>query len=97
MPIELSDEAQADADAAIDWYLQEGAFTAADDFIEEIDRILQLLSRFPELGGPGRHETRALILHRLPYSLIYRLHAGMIRVIAIAHHSRRPGYWAGRR
>lgn len=97
MPIELSDEAQADADTAIDWYLQQGALTAADDFVEEIDRTLQLLSRFPELGVPGPHDTRALILHRLPYSLIYRLHVEVIRVIAIAHHSRRPGYWAGRR
>jgi len=97
MRIELSDEAQADADAAIDWYIQQGALMAADDFIEEIDRTLQLLSRFPELGMPGRHDARALILHRLPYSLIYRLHLRVIRVIAIAHHSRRPGYWAGRR
>lgn len=97
MRIELSDEAQADLDAAIDWYIQEGALTAAGDFVAEIDRVLRLLSGFPELGVPGRHDTRALILHRLPYSLIYRLHDEVIRVIAIAHHSRRPGYWTGRR
>lgn len=97
MQVSLSDEAQADADATVDWYIGEGAFIAADDFADEIDQALGLLSRFPELGKTSAHRTRTLALHSFPYSLIYRLQVDVVRVIAIANHSRRPGYWAGRR
>ena len=97
LPISLSREAQADAAAAVEWYIGEGAFIAAEDFIGEIEQALGMLSRFPELGETGSHKTRMLPLHSFPYSLIYRLQTGVIRIIAIAHHSRRPGYWVGRR
>lgn len=97
MRVSLSDEAQADANAAVDWYTGEGAFIAADDFADEIDQALSILSQFPELGKTGTRNTRTLALHSFPYSLIYRLQVDVIRVLAIAHHSRRPGYWVGRR
>jgi plasmid stabilization system protein ParE len=97
LPVRLSSEAQADADAAIDWYIGENAFNAADDFTDEVERALGLLSQFPELGETGTHNTRTLPLHSFPYSLIYRLQGDKIRVIAVAHHSRQPGYWIGRR
>ena len=97
MRISLSDEAQSDADAAVDWYIGEGAPIAANDFVDELERALSLLNRFPELGHASARNTRALHLHSFPYSLVYRLQADVIRVIAIAHHSRRPRYWSGRR
>ncbi|MBE0625465.1 MAG: type II toxin-antitoxin system RelE/ParE family toxin [Burkholderiales bacterium] len=97
MRISLSREAQADADAAVDWYTGENAFIAADEFANELDRALGLLNRFPELGHASDRSTRTLALHSFPYSLIYRLQGHLIRVIAVAHHSRRPGYWVRRR
>jgi len=97
MRVSLSNAARADADAAVDWYIGERAFIAADDFADELDQALGLLKRFPELGQAGAGNTRTLPLHSFPYSLIYRLQADVIRVIAVAHHSRRPGYWAKRR
>jgi plasmid stabilization system protein ParE len=95
--VSLSDEAQADANAAVDWYIGEGALIAADDFADELDQALSLLKRFPELGETGARNTRTLPLHSFPYSLIYQVQVDVIRVIAIAHHSRRPGYWVERR
>jgi toxin ParE1/3/4 len=97
MRVSLSNEAQIDADAAVDWYIGEGAFIAADDFADALDQVFDLLSQFPEMGEPGSLNTRTLTLHSFPYSLIYRLQSEAIRVIAVAHHSRRPGYWLGRR
>ena len=97
MRVDLSDEAQGDADAAVDWYIGEGAFIAADYFADDLDQALGLLSRFPELGHASAGNTRTLSLHSFPYSLIYRRQADVIRVIAVAHHSRRPGYWIARR
>lgn len=40
MLISVSSEAQADFDAALDWYLGELAFDAADRFADEFERAL---------------------------------------------------------
>jgi plasmid stabilization system protein ParE len=61
--VSLSDEAQADADAAIGWYIGEGALVAADDFVNELDQALSLLGRFPEIGKTAARKTRTLSLH----------------------------------
>jgi toxin ParE1/3/4 len=97
MRVSLSNEAQTDADAAVDWYIGENVLVAAEDFADAIDQAFELLSQFPEMGEPGSLNTRTLTLHSFPYSLIYRLQPDVIRVVAVAHHSRRPGYWLGRR
>ncbi|MGE3298508.1 MAG: type II toxin-antitoxin system RelE/ParE family toxin [Porticoccaceae bacterium] len=97
MRISLSHEASADFEAAIDWYLEELAFAAADDFADEFEHALALLGTFPEMGVTSQYKTRAFTLPKFPYSLIYRVLSDHIRIIAVAHHSRRPGYWAARR
>lgn len=97
MRISLSDEALADFEAATDWYLTELAFTAADDFADEFEHALTLLQAFLELGVASQYKTRAFTLPKFPYSLIYQVFPNHIRIIAVANHSRRPGYWAGRR
>jgi plasmid stabilization system protein ParE len=97
MRISLSDEAKADGRDAVEWYIDEGALSAVNAFVDELEHTLHLLRQFPEMGTPSRNSARVLLLPKFPYSLIYRIHASIIRVIAIAHHRRRPGYWTGRR
>jgi plasmid stabilization system protein ParE len=65
--VSLSDEAQGDFEAAVEWYLEELAFAAADDFADEFDRALALLLQFPDLGVSGRHKTRLFTLQNFPY------------------------------
>jgi hypothetical protein len=37
-----------------------------------------------------------LILKRFPYDIVVFDHLGETLVLAVAHHSRRPGYWRNR-
>lgn len=97
MRVSVSSEAQADFNAALDWYLDELAFDAAEGFADEFERALMLLQSFPDVGSTSRYQTRTFTLPTFPYSLIHRVSPDSVRVIAVAHHSRRPGYWAGRR
>jgi len=97
MQIRLSDEAKADGRDAVEWYIDEGAFSAVNAFVGELENTLHLLRQFPEMGTPGPYSTRILPLRTFPYSLVYRIDSASIHVIAIAHHSRRPRYWEGRR
>lgn len=96
MNISLSDEAVADAEGAIDWYVEQDAWTVAEALQSEIGLALQRLMITPGLGTPGPVGTRILPIHRFPVSLVYRVHGDNIRVIAIAHQRRKPGFWRER-
>lgn len=54
----------------------------------------------PESGAPAcqiRGETvRAIGLRRFPFRLVYVDRSTHVRVLALAHRSRRPGYWRRR-
>jgi plasmid stabilization system protein ParE len=51
---------------------------------------------FPNAGTPAASGTRKITVKSFPFSIIYRSDKAGIMVIAIAHHSRRPGYWITR-
>ncbi|MBT9456634.1 MAG: type II toxin-antitoxin system RelE/ParE family toxin [Burkholderiaceae bacterium] len=96
MNISLSAEALRDAREAADWYIDQGAWVAALALQAQIDRALKTLARNPGLGTPGPQNTRLFPVRRFPISLVYRLQGNELRVIAVAAHRRRPGYWTGR-
>ena len=41
-------------------------------------------------------EVARTSVSRFPYSVIYGIHGDALWVVAVAHHSRREGYWRGR-
>jgi len=51
----------------------------------------------PKVGAIFRGTRRRYLLRRFPYSIIYQVSTDELRVIAVAHQRRRPGYWAGRK
>ena len=64
-----------------------------DEFLNEIDRILQVLVDTPFLGVELENPFRRAVLRRFPFSLIYTTEEKSLWVIAVAHHRLRPGYW----
>lgn len=65
-------------------------------FLEEIDAALAQLLAYPESAPVVRGTIRRMLLRRFPYSLLYTLRPGEIRILAVMHQSRRPFYWWGR-
>jgi hypothetical protein len=57
----------------------------------------QATSAVSAQGVLAEHSAKRFPLHDYPYSVVYRVEPREIILIAIAHQSRRPGYWAGRR
>jgi putative addiction module component (TIGR02574 family) len=92
----LSREVQANLQAATGWYLDAQAFAAAEEFANGPGRAWVRIADFPALGKPGNLGMRLMTLNKFPYSLVYRIELDRVRVIAVAHHSRRPGHWVGR-
>ena len=67
-----------------------------DDLEQEVDRALGFLCEFPRAAKPIDRIHRSYKLHRFPYLLIYRIAGPELIVVAVAHTSRKPGYWRRR-
>ena len=96
MRISFSADALAEAEEATRWYRDNGGALPARAFTQELRRVVRLAADQPGIGAPGQHGTARLYFKRFPYTLVFRIQESSVRVIAIAHQSRRPSYWAGR-
>ena len=95
-PVKFHPYARREASQAYNWYSDRDEM-AAERFADELDRAVETVSmsprRFPEylLG------TQRLLLNNFPYAIVYREFHDHVRVIAVPHERRRPGYWKARR
>lgn len=77
-------------------YAKEASARIAERFIAEFERSVQLMQEFPDIGAPWREPIRRLPIRRFPYSIVYYHSGEVLRILAIAHQKRKPGYWRGR-
>lgn len=96
MKISIAAEAEEELIAGARFYAQQSDIELGFAFIVEFERSVELLRKQPKLGAPWRGTNRRMPLRRFPYSIIYLLLPEEIRVLAIAHQRRKPGYWSGR-
>jgi hypothetical protein len=90
-PVILAPEAETEVDDAL------GSSRVAGDFREAIDQALATIAANPQVAAQvARSEARQYILTRFPYSIVYVEETDLIRVLALAHHRRKPGYWKSR-
>ena len=67
------------------------------DFTSELHRLLALLNENPEIDAVLEASYRRLLFDRFPFVLIYRTKGATLRILAVAHQRRKPGYWKGRK
>jgi len=65
-------------------------------FAMEFLRIVNLIVENPTAWRAIGRRTRRRNLHRFPYGVIYQVLEDHIRIVAVAHLKRRPGYWRKR-
>jgi plasmid stabilization system protein ParE len=65
-------------------------------FIAEVQRCTDSISAHPHAATIVRGDIRRRLCQRFPYGLLYSVVGDEIRVLAVMHLRRRPGYWAGR-
>jgi len=93
----LHPEAQQDLREAAGFYRERGGGALAQSLLAEFGHCVNLLLQHPQLGALWRRGKRRLIVQHFPYSIIYTIVADEVRILAFAHHSRRSGYWRGRK
>jgi len=98
--VRVLDEAVIEATEAAAWY-ENARSGLGSEFAQAILAALDLLEEevvplttMP--GKAGQEGARRLRLNRFPYDVVVRAQSTEIIVVAIAHHSRRPGYWQSR-
>ena len=96
MKISLHAQAELELVEGAAYYAREASAEIASAFISEFERSAKLLGEFPKLGSTWRGRIRRLPLRRFPYTIVYYLRDSEVRILAIAHQRRRPGFWRGR-
>ncbi|MCA9776942.1 MAG: type II toxin-antitoxin system RelE/ParE family toxin [Candidatus Eremiobacteraeota bacterium] len=68
-----------------------------DRFLDELENCLERITSQPSLGNVVTRALRRRILRKFPFSVIYAHEEKSIVVVAVAHTSRKPGYWKSRK
>jgi plasmid stabilization system protein ParE len=77
-------------------YYQERVPDLGGELVEEVERAVEEIASFPEIGSPYLADTRRVLVRRFPYSVVYQVRPDGIVILAVAHQKRKPGYWWGR-
>jgi toxin ParE1/3/4 len=95
--VDLTRGAQLEVRAAAHWY-SEQEVGLGEEFVAEIDRVLAKIA-----GAAARHPVwhrdrpyRKALVRRFPYVIFFLDEADAVRVLAVAHQKRKPGYWLRR-
>jgi len=94
-PITFHEAAALEVTDAAGFYERECPGLGAT-FLDEVQIALHTLGEFPEGAPLLRGRIRRKVLLRFPYTLMYSVRDGQIRILAVAHEKRRPFYWRGR-
>lgn len=99
MILSLSAGAERELVEATRYYAQQGSLAIGEAFVLEFERCCVTLLERPQLGVVFHPSPaiRRLRMRRFPYGIFYDVQGTTLRVLAIAHERRRPGYWRGRR
>ena len=95
MKSRLHEAADAELTEAVAYY-DGKAEGLGDRFLAEVKLASRSIEEYPEIAPEIEYGVRAKVLHRFPYTLMYVLDEHELFIVAVAHQSRRPGYWADR-
>ncbi|HYM62532.1 MAG TPA: type II toxin-antitoxin system RelE/ParE family toxin [Thermoanaerobaculia bacterium] len=96
-PVRPTADCEAEIHAAIAWYEGE-RLGLGRELWDEIQKTIDLITDHPAIGNVVRRArvkgvARRVPLRRFPYFVVYREKPEYVELVALAHMSRRPGYW----
>ena len=95
MRLEFFDDAAAEVEEDRAWYRHRSE-SAEAGFLRELDHAIQQVTHSPSQWPRYLAGTSRYVFPTYPYSLVYFVEEDIIRVVAVAHDKRRPGYWQKR-
>ena len=95
MELEFFEEAADEVEEDRSWY-RKRSDSAEAGFLRELDHAIQQVANAPAQWPRYLAGTRRYVFPGYPYSLVYFVENDIIRVVAVAHDKKRPGYWRKR-
>lgn len=95
MKFTFHSEARAELNHSVDFYEARQPKLGLE-FLEEIYSTIQLIIEFPKAFPKQSKNTRKCLINRFPFAVIYQIKPDEIFIVAIAHLSRKPGFWKKR-
>lgn len=77
------------------WYEQQEP-GVGDEFLQEVERTIARIAESPETWPFIVGSARRCPVHRFPYGVVYTYRQCTVRIEAVMHLHRRPGYWRHR-
>jgi plasmid stabilization system protein ParE len=62
-------------------------------FLDAVEMAILEIYENPKAYSPLGDNVRRKLVNRFPYGIIFAVEHDRIRVLAVAHLKRRPGYW----
>lgn len=99
-PLRLERAARDELRSSVRWY-EDQRPGLGDDFLDALESAFERVTRLgidcrPVFDVPADIGARRVRLDRFPYAVVFIELPDHIRVLAIAHDRRRPGYWINR-
>jgi plasmid stabilization system protein ParE len=95
-PLRFHPEAEEEYLASLSWY-RDRSPAAAINFESAIEDAVKKITKAPQRWPTYFNSFRKYALRQFPFSVIYQEFPSEIVIFAVAHGSRRPGYWRNRR
>lgn len=67
------------------------------EFLDAVDQAVDAILKNPERCRVIESDVRRYLMPRFPFAIYYRSLPDRLRILALKHHSRHPGYGRGRR
>jgi len=98
--VRFEDEADAEYRHAGRWY-EDRRTHLGIEFFDAVDAAVRRIVELPRAGArvprlPATLPVRRIPVTRFPYHVVYLETPAAIRILAVAHDRRKPGYWKGR-
>jgi toxin ParE1/3/4 len=93
--------ARKESEQAAEWY-EDQRPGLGGEFLLALAAAYEDIERHPHrplrirFSGIGEREFHQKMIRRFPYKIIYEVRVDEILVVAVAHTSRKPHYWADR-
>jgi plasmid stabilization system protein ParE len=99
-PVRFAPEVPDELAEAVLWY-EARKNGLGSELLDEVQATLPVIGTrprsFPRLQDiDATLEIRRALLARFPYALVFLVREDEVRVLAVAHAKRRPGYWLSR-
>jgi plasmid stabilization system protein ParE len=97
MKVSVAALALEELQLAAEFYAERGGNELGLAFVAEFERVANLIALNPLMGSQFRKNRRFYPFRRFPYSVFYYISENdELRILAVAHQSRRPNYWLQR-